>query len=89
MDYQKSATAEEDFEPELKRTKDLQLKIEALEKENLTLKTNNTSELTMKVLELEQKLQNERMENDAQKKYQEMKQKEITDLRASHSQLNF
>ena len=43
----------------------------------------------MKVLELEQKLQNEKMENDAQKKYQEMKQKEITDLRASHSQLNF
>ena len=65
MDYQKSSTAEEDFEPELKRTKDLQLKIEALEKENLTLKTNNTSELTMKVLELEQKLQNEKMENDA------------------------
>ena len=65
------------------------MKIEALEKENLTLKTNNTSELTMKVLELEQKLQNEKMENDAQKKYQEMKQKEISDLRASHSQLNF
>ena len=49
------------------------MKIEALEKENLTLKTENTSELTMKVLELEQKLDAEKMENEAQKKYQEMK----------------
>ena len=43
----------------------------------------------MKVIELEQKLDDQIRENESQKKLQEMKEKQISDLRASHSQLNF
>ena len=40
------------------KTKQLHKKIAALEKENLTLKAADQSELKMKVIELEQSLEN-------------------------------
>ena len=53
LDYQKSSSAAEDLEPELLKTKQLQQRCDALEKENITLKTKDQSELKMRVIQLE------------------------------------
>lgn len=43
----------------------------------------------MRVIELEQKLEDQQRETETQKQLQKMKEQQITDLRTSHSQLNF
>ena len=47
----------------------------------MTLKAADQSELKMKVIELEQNLEDQRLEHDAYKKLYEAKEQTITDLR--------
>ena len=80
-------TLQEDVEPELVETKRIKQRCEDLEREVKVLKTKNQSELSMRVISLEQEVEDGKREVERVLELNKMTEKRLENLKREKSQI--